>query len=329
VRLSRGFIAHDAAFTRVTGRSPVIELVAAVDAHEGPVYIPGEDALYVTSVPAPASVVRRLELAGDRFPIEPDAVSTVPAALAMPNGMALDHEGQLIVCEQGDGRNHARVSRLDPTAGARTTITDGWRGKRFNSPNDVAVAPDGRVWFTDPAYGHLQGFRPAPELGDFVYCCDPASGDVDCMADGFDKPNGIVLSPDGGTLYVTDSGANQAAGSFHVDRPHHVVGFDVSATCRLSNRRVVAVTAPGIPDGLKVDADGRIYVSSEDRVLVLTPDGALLGEVLVAGAVNFTFGGPDGNVLFVTADTEVFAVALEVAGPCPCPIPSPQAQIGG
>jgi gluconolactonase len=322
------FIAHDAEFAEVTGPSPLVELVALVDAHEGPVYIADEDALYVTSVPVPTSAVRRLDLSGTRFPIEPDAVSTLPAALAMPNGMALDRHGQLMVCEQGDDRTEARISRVDPTTGARTTVADRWRGRRFNSPNDVAVAPDGRVWFTDPAYGHLQGFRPPPELGDFVYCWDPA-GRIDCVADGFDKPNGIVLSPEGGTLYVTDSGANQAAGSFHVDRPHHIVAFDVSARGRLSHRRVIAVTAPGTPDGLKVDRDGRIYVSSEDRILVLTPEGALLGEVLVPGAVNFTFGGPDGNVLFVTADTAVFAVELAVAGPRPCRSQPAAVQIGG
>jgi gluconolactonase len=178
-------------------------------------------------------------------------------------------------------------------------------------------------------YGHLQGFRPAPELGDFVYCWDPASADVECAADGFDKPNGIVLSPDGGTLYVTDSGANQAAGTFYADRPHHVVGYDVSAGGRLANRRVVAVTSAGIPDGLKVDRDGRIYVSSKDRILVLTPEGTLLGEVLVPGAVNFTFGGADGNVLFVTADTAVFALALAVTGPRPSRSQTPAVQIGG
>ena len=323
------FITHDAEFAEVTGRSPEVELVATVDAHEGPVYIPAEDALYVTSVPAPSSVVKRLALAGTRFPIDPDAISTVPATLAMPNGMTLDRDHHLLVCEQGDNRNDAGIIRLDPTTGACTTIADGWRGRRFNSPNDVAVAPDGRVWFTDPAYGHLQGFRPAPEVGDFVYCWDPATGHVDCVADGFDKPNGIVLSPDGATLYVTDSGANQTAGSFHPDRPHHVVGYEVSAGGCLSSRRVIAVTAPGIPDGLKVDRDGRIYVSSEDRILVLTPDGALLGEVLVAGAVNFTFGGHDGNVLFVTADTAVYAVSLAVTGPRPCPTQPPAVQIGG
>ena len=97
---------------------------------------------------------------------------------------------------------------------------------------------------------------------------------------------------DGSTLYVTDSGANQAAGSFHVDRPHHVVAFDVVAGRRLAGRRLLAVTSPGIPDGVKVDDAGRVYVSSTSGVLVHSPVGDLLGEILVPGAVNFTFGGP-------------------------------------
>jgi gluconolactonase len=243
--------------------------------------------------------------------------------------MTMDAVGHLVVCEQGDLGTHARISRLDPITCERTTIADGWRGRGFNSPNDVTVDADGAVWFTDPAYGFLQGFRPAPSLGDFVYRWDPTTGAVDVVADDFDKPNGIALSPDGATLYVGDSGANQAAGTFHADRPHHVVAFDVQAGGRLVNRRVIAVTAHGIPDGLKVDRDGRVYVSSDDRVLVLAPEGDLLGEILVPGAVNFTFGGPDGNVLFVTADTAVFAATLAVAGPVAPPRRNQTVQIGG
>jgi gluconolactonase len=292
------------------------------------VYLPDEDALYVTSVPRPASALKRIALSG-ALPVEADAISTLDVALAMPNGMTIDHRGRLVVCEQGDHCNDARVSRVDPQTGRRTTVADGWRGWRLNSPNDVAVAPDGAVWFTDPSYGYLHGFRPPPDVGDFVYRCDPVSGQVDAAAGGFDKPNGIALSPDGTTLYVTDSGANQAAGSFHPDRPHQVVAFDVLGGRRLSDRRVVAITAPGIPDGLKVDDDGRIYVSSDDRVLVLAPEGDLLGEILVPGAVNFTFGGPDGNVLFVTADTAVVAVTLAVTGTSTHVRRAPAVQIGG
>ena len=195
--------------------------------------------------------------------------------------------------------------------GARTVVADRWRSRRLNSPNDVVVAPDGAVWFTDPSYGHLQGFRPPPEVGDHVYRWDPVSGAVDVAADGFDKPNGIALSTDGSTLYVTDSGANQTPGSFHVDRPHHVEAFDVVGGDRLSGRRLFAVTAPGIPDGLKIDSDGRVLVSSDTGVLVLSPEGHLLGEIAVPGTVNFTFGGIDGHVLFITTDTAVVAAVLD------------------
>lgn len=324
-----GFIAHDASFARVTGPEPAVELVVSVDAHEGPVYLAGEDALYVTSLPAPGptAVIKRIAMNRDRFPVGTDAVSVVVAETAMPNGMTGDEGGRLIICEQGDLSHEARISRLDPATGDFDVLVDGWRGRRLNSPNDVAVAPDGSVWFTDPSYGHLQGFRSSPESGDFVYRWDLATATVDVVADGFDKPNGIVLSPDGATIYVTDSGANQTAGSFHVDRPHHVVAFDVTRGGRLTGRRVIAVTSPGIPDGLKVDADGRLYVSSDDRVLVLSPEGNLLGEILAPGAVNFTFGGPEGNILFVTADTAVWAASLAVTGPTTplstCPIAEP------
>jgi len=315
VDLSGPFISHDASFARVTGPAPQLHLVVRTGAHEGPVYVPGQDVLYVTSLANPAATIECIRFKRDSFPLTPDHIDTVVAPVTMPNGMTLDGSGRLVICEQGDHTHDARVSRLDLATGHVTTLGDRWRGKRLNSPNDVAVAPDGSVWFTDPCYGHLQGFRPTPELGDFVYRWAPEADALDVVADGFDKPNGIVLSPDGGTLYVTDSGANQTARSFHVHRPHHVVAFDVTGGRRLTGRRLVAVTSPGIPDGLKVDAQGRLYVSSANGVLVLAPEGELLGELLIPGAVNFTFGGADGNVLFVTTDTAVWAASLAVTGP--------------
>ena len=309
------FVAHDPAFADVTGSSPRLELVVECDAHEGPVYV--ADALYVTSLPSadPSTKILRIALDGDRFPVPPDAVEVLPTDAVMANGMALDHDGRLVVCEQGDQMHDACISRVDPVTGERTVVVAAWRGRRLSSPNDVAVAADGAIWFTDPTYGHLQGFRPPPEVGAFVYRWDPVTGVADVVADGFDQPNGLALSVDGSTLYVTDSGANQAAGSFHVDRPHHVVAFDVVAGRRLAGRRLLAVTSPGIPDGVKVDDAGRVYVSSTTGVLVHSPVGDLLGEILVPGAVNFTFGGPWRNVLFITNDTATWAAVLATCGP--------------
>jgi uncharacterized protein GlcG (DUF336 family) len=167
----------------------------------------------------------------------------------MPNGMTLGHDGCLVVCEQGTRSERARISRVDPRTGRVETLVDGWGGLRLNSPNDVVVRRDGTIWFTDPSYGYRQGFRPEPRAGDYVYRFDPGSGRLSVVADSFDKPNGLAFSPDERTLYVTDSGANQEPGSYHVGRPHHVVAFDVLDGRHLGPGRLFAVTTPGFPDG--------------------------------------------------------------------------------
>jgi gluconolactonase len=187
----------------------------------------------------------------------------------------------------------------------------------LNSPNDVVVKSDGTIWFTDPSYGFLQGFRPDPQLGDFVYRFDPASGRVDVVADAFDKPNGLCFSPDESVLYVGDSGANQQPGSFYVDRPHHVVAYDVVDGGRLAGERLFAVISPGFPDGIKVDSSGRVYVSCARGVQVFSPAGDLIGEIHLRGAVNFTFGGPGRDVLFITTDDSIWAAVLDATGPPP------------
>jgi gluconolactonase len=230
------------------------------------------------------------------------------------NGMSSDLDGRLVVCEQGTRSKPARISRLERATGERETVVEGWSGLRFNSPNDVVVRSDGAIWFTDPSYGHLQGFKAAPELGDFVYRHDPATGQTTVVADGFDKPNGIAFSPDERVLYVTDSGANQKSGSYYVDRPHDIKAFDVIAGRRLTAERLFAVTSPGFPDGLKVDTDGRVYASSFSGVQVFDPGGELLGEIRLPGAVNFCFGGAERNLLLITTDSAVWSAELAAKG---------------
>jgi gluconolactonase len=313
------FTAHDPAFADVVGDAPALVQVVAADAHEGPVYAAGEDALYFTTVPRPGPAgpevaVKRVALDGERFPLGPERVTIVRAAANAANGMAMGPDGRLLVCEQGSMTEPARIGWLDPATGQAGTVVDAWGGLPLNSPNDLVVARDGAVWFTDPAYGHLQGFRPAPRAGDHVYRLDPASGRLAVVADGFDKPNGLAFSPDQRTLYVADSGANQAPGSWHPDRPHHVVAFDVHRGRHLRGQRLLAVTTPGYPDGLKVDAGGRVYASAAGGVQVFDPDGDLLGEIHLPGAVNFAFGGPGGNVLFITTDTGIWAAVLAAKG---------------
>ena len=319
-----GFVAHTTAFGQVMGDRPRLEQVVAADAHEGPVYVAEQDALFFTSVPRPHPLdgrpvvdIRRVQLDGLRFLLPPDAVSTLRADANAANGMTLDRDGRLLVCEQGGPERDAAVSSLDPRTGARRVLVDHWCGLPLNSPNDLVVAADGAIWFTDPGYGHLQGFRPRPRAGDHVYRYDPVAGMATVVADGFDKPNGLVLSPDGRTLYVADSGADRGDGSFDPSRPHHVRAFDVVSGRRLVADRLFAVVPGSCPDGLEVDAAGRVYVCCASGVLVHSPDGDLIGEIALPGAVNATFGGPDRNALLITTDTAVWAAVLSTGGPPP------------
>lgn len=308
------FVAYAPGFAEVTGGEPLLTLVAEVDAHEGPVYFADENALYFTTLPglgvdrAPSVQIKRLPLD------DPEGISVLVAQANGANGMASDRDGRLIVCEQGSPWEPARISRIDRSTGEREPIVEDWRGLPLNSPNDVVVGSDGGIWFTDPSYGHLQGFRPKPEVGDFVYRHGPATGHTTVVADRFDKPNGIALSPDERTLYVTDSGANQEPGSYHVDRPHHIKAFDISAAGHLENERLFAVVSPGFPDGLKVDRDGRVYASSFSGVQIFDTDGELLGEIHLPGAVNFCFGAPGRDLLLITTDSAVWAAALAAKG---------------
>jgi len=317
-------VTHEAAFAEVLGADPRLVRVLACDAHEGPTYVASEDALYFTTVPGgegvgapglPEVAIKRLALDGDRFPLEPDRVSVVREDANAANGMAVDLEGRLVVCEQGTPSRPAAIGRLDPSTRLVETLIDGWQGLPLNSPNDIVVKSDGTLWFTDPSYGHLHGFRPKPQLADNVYRYDPRAERLSLVAGDFDKPNGLAFSPDERVLYVGDSGANQEAGSYHAERPHHIRAFDVGDGSQLGDDHLFAVTTPGYPDGIKVDSEGRIYASSLAGVQVFGPDGELIGEIGLPGAVNFTFGGTRRNVLFITTDTAVWAAVLNATGP--------------
>jgi gluconolactonase len=270
--------------------------VAETDAHEGPVYAADEDALYFTTVRRERVAIKRLALADG-------TVAVVRADANMANGMALDLNGSLLVCEQGTFTEPARISRLDRRTGTVGTVVDSWNGVPLNSPNDVVVKSDGTIWFTDPSYGHLQGFRPEPQTRDHVFRFDPTSGELTAVLDSLDKPNGLAFSPDERVLYVGDNGA-----------PHHLLAYDVEDGARLAGGRVLATFTPEQPDGIKVDERGRICASAAGGIRIFDERGGQIGEIELPGAVNFTFGGPGRNVLFITTDTAVWAAELDTEG---------------
>jgi len=320
------FITHHDAFKDVLGDAPRLFKVVDADAHEGPVYVPDEDALYFTTLPILLDdprpsfqnvAIKRLALNGGCFPVAVANLSVVRSTANMSNGMTLDQTGRLVICEQGTRSEHGRISRFNLETRVSETLVDAWAGLRFNSPNDVVVKRDGTIWFTDPSYGFLQGFKPEPLIGDYVYRYDPSAGRVSVVADSFDKPNGLAFSPDESTLYIADSGAIQGPNSYDVRRPHHIIAYDVRDGRHLVNGRLFAVTTPGFPDGIKVDSAGRVYVSAFSGVQVFTPLGDLIGEIQLPGAVNFTFGGAANNILYITADTAIWAAVLRATGAVP------------
>jgi gluconolactonase len=236
-------------------------------------------------------------------------VSVFRAQSNYANGNTRDREGRLVTCEHGA----RRVTRTEPD-GRITVIAERHAGKRLNSPNDVVVKSDGSIWFTDPSYGILSDYEghksEMEQKGCFVYRVDARSGEVACVADDFVKPNGLCFSPDERLLYIADSGR-----SHDPEGPHHIRVFSVGEDGRLSGGKVFAVVEPGVPDGMRVDTDGRLWSSCQDGVICFDPSGAALGKIKVPQMVaNLVFGGPKRNRLFIAANKSLYSIYVGVNG---------------
>jgi gluconolactonase len=209
------------------------------------------------------------------------------------NGNSMDAQGRLYTAER-DGH---RISRTDAD-GNVTTFAGQYEGQRFNSPNDVVVRRDGQVYFSDPASAAVFEKRELDFNG--VYHVTP-DGRVTLIAK-MTRPNGVALTPEGKTLYVDDT----------TDRK--VLAFDLDAQGNASHERVFLSGLDGAPDGLRVAANGNVYIAT-GPVVVYSPEGKLLRAIhLPELAANLEFGGPDLKTLFITARTSVYRVAVDDAG---------------
>jgi gluconolactonase len=236
-------------------------------------------------------------------------VGVFRAPAGYTNGHTVDREGRLVSCEHGA----RRVTRTEHD-GSITVIADRFEGKRLNSPNDVVVASDGSVWFTDPTYGidsDYEGYRVESEIGaSNVYRVDPMTGACAVAADDFVRPNGLAFSPDERRLYVSDTGMTHVP-----DGPRHIRAFDVGPGGALSGGEIFATCTEGMFDGFRFDEEGRLWVGAGDGVHCYDGDGTLLGKVRVPETVaNVAFGGPRRNRLFICATTSLYAVLLPFAG---------------
>ena len=267
---------------------------------EGPVWLPGEDAVVFSDVKA-----------NRMYRWNRDGKITIFREQAnYANGNTLDRQGRLISCEHG----RRGVSRTDSDGVARILV-DRFDGKRLNSPNDVVVKSDGSLWFSDPPYGIVgdaERFKSESQIiGCYVYRFDPETGEITAVATDVQRPNGLAFSPDESRLYVAD----MSIVDFPLQGRRHLLVYDVIEGRRLSNPRVLAQIEPGIPDGFRVDQCGNIFCSCEDGILVLAGDGQRIGKIGVPERVsNCTFGGPAQDELFITATTSLYRVRLATQG---------------
>ena len=224
------------------------------------------------------------------------------------NGHTRDRNGRLVSCEHG-GR---RVTRTEHD-GTITVIADSFNGKRLNSPNDVVVKSDGSIWFTDPHYGiisNYEGHKADEELPCNVYRVNPETFELSVVASDFGGPNGLAFSPDERRLYISDTGRKHEP-----DAKRHIRVFDVENGVRLSRGEVFHVVDPGVSDGVRLDTDGNVWTSAGDGVHCLSPDGELLGKILVPEVVsNLCFGGRAKQVLYITATTSVYSIKVDRQG---------------
>ena len=254
---------------------------------EGPLWLADAGTLLFSDVDA--DTVFQLTL--------PSTVTTYRAPSGHANGLARAPDGALLVCEQGA----RRVTRLG-SDGTLTVLADSWQGKPLNSPNDIVVAADGTVYFTDPTYGLG---NKASDLGfTGVYRITPGGSlALDAQLDG--QPNGIAVSPDGKSVLVALTTANK------------IVAFDVGKSGQLGKQHSFFSTTA--PDGMAVDQAGNVYVAGlengQGAVVVLNPIGKRLGGIALAHQpTNCGFGGADGKTLFVTAREAVYRIQTPIAG---------------
>jgi gluconolactonase len=224
------------------------------------------------------------------------------------NGNILDLEGRLISCQHA-ARNLVRTE----ADGKITVLADKFDGKRFNSPNDVAVMSDGSFWFTDPAWG-LTG--PHELEGHWVFRLDPKTGDVQPVIKDLAMPNGINFSPDESHLYVADTGGHpkHPDSSFH-NLPSGVHCYEVKGDGTLGQKLFVIDHGS---DGMAIDVEGNLYTTHGNAVMIHDAHGEPLGEIPVPeGPANVCFGGDDYKTLFITARTSLYSVRMKNAGAKP------------
>lgn len=267
---------------------------------EGVVYIPATDSVRWSDIPSNRIVQHFLAT---------NTTSVYSEDAQFTNGRTMDRDGSVIQCSHG----HRWVER--DRDGVVTPIVENWNGIAFNAPNDVVVASDGAIWFTDPPYGIIfprEGNGGTRQYGDhYVFRHDPVTLETRPVILDVEEPNGLAFSPDGSVIYVADSSDIPQAADVKLSGVgnRHIRAYDVTGF-RCKNGRTFVTVDAGVPDGLRVDTHGNVWTSSADGVYVYSAAGAKLGSIPIPEVVaNICFGGVDGRELFIAATTSIYRIS--------------------
>jgi gluconolactonase len=299
----------DPALDALLGVEAKIEVLSqGHDWIEGPVWVKEQNYLLFSEIPK-NQILKWAPGAAVSVFMEPSGYTgSKPFTGSEPgtNGLVIDKNGRLVMCCHGD-----RMVRRVEKNGVRKVLIDKFQGKRFNSPNDLVYHDNGDLFFTDPPYGLPKRFNdPEREMGWCGVYRLSSTGDLSLITKEIAAPNGIGLSPDGRTLYVAQSKPDAAIWT----------AFDVAADGVVSKGRVFydateeAGKIKGLPDGMAIDMAGNLWASGPGGILILSPEGDLLGRILTGQATSNATFGEDGSSLFITADMFLLRVKTKTRG---------------
>ena len=259
---------------------------------EGPCYIPHKDMLVWSDIPNN----RMMKLVNGQ-------VSEFRNPSNFCNGNTIDNDENLISCSHGGRCIYKTDDELNVSV-----VVDQFDGKKFNSPNDVCVKSDNTIWFTDPPYGILSDYEGYPGKQEYggcnVFSFNTKKNILKVITTNLDRPNGIAFSHDEKKLYIADTGENIK--SMYV--------FDVEGDL-ISNQKLVYDFKPFFSDGFRCDKDGNIWTSAGKAIKCFNPQNELIGQLILPELVsNLEFGGKEGNTLYVTATSSLYAMELNQIG---------------